>query len=79
MIPYMVIGSFDWYTILHIVNFDEQIFAELNRNKFVKFIELDFKKTFDFYVWIIEYKSGDHVQNLDKFSPIIIVDRFPRW
>lgn len=40
----MVIGSFDSYTILHIVYFDEQIFAELNRNKFVKFIELDFKK-----------------------------------
>lgn len=40
----MVIGSFDSYTILHtcIVYFDEQIFAELNRNKFVKFIELDF-------------------------------------
>lgn len=75
----MVIGSFDSCTIVHIVYFDEQIFAELNRNKFVKFIELDLKKKpFDFYVWIIEYKSGDHVQNLDRFSPIIIVDRFPR-
>lgn len=70
----MVIGSFDSCTIVHIVYFDEQIFAELNRNKFVKFIELDLKKKpFDFYVWII-----DHVQNLDRFSPIIIVDRFPR-
>lgn len=71
----MVIGSFDSCTIVHIVYSDEQIFAELNRNKFVKFIK---KKTFDFYVWIIEYKSGDHVQNLDRFSAIIIVDRFPR-
>lgn len=42
----MVIGSFDSCTIVHIVYFDEQIFAELNRNKFVKFIELDFKKKF---------------------------------
>lgn len=73
MIPFMVIGSFDSCTIVPIVYFDKQIFAELNRNKFVKFIELDLKKTFDFYVWII-----DHVQNLDRFSPIIIVDRFPR-
>lgn len=40
----MVIGSFDSCTIVHIVYFDEQIFAELNRNKFVKFIELDLKK-----------------------------------
>lgn len=44
MIPYIVIGSFDSCTIVHIVYFDEQIFAELNRNKFVKFNELDFKK-----------------------------------
>lgn len=42
----MVIGSFDSCTIVHIVYFDEQIFAELNRNKFVKFIELDLKKNF---------------------------------
>lgn len=47
----MVIGSFDSCTIVHVVYF-EQIFAELNRNKIVKFIELDFiKKTFDFSVW----------------------------
>lgn len=44
MIPYMVIGSFDSCTIVHVVYFDEQIFAELNRNKIVKFIELDFIK-----------------------------------
>lgn len=42
----MVIGSFDSCTIVHIVYFDEQIFAELNRNKFVKFIELDLKNFF---------------------------------
>lgn len=44
MIPYMVIGSFDSCTIVHVVYFDEQIFAELNRYKIVKFIELDFIK-----------------------------------
>lgn len=51
MIPYIVIGSFDSCTIVHVLYLDEQIFAELNRNKIVKFILLDFKKTFDFSVW----------------------------
>lgn len=37
----MVIGSFDSCTIVHVVYFDEQMFAELNRI-FFKFIELDF-------------------------------------